>query len=983
MAPALTKTTKSGIHLSSSLLTDSMGPDTPVPGIDIDPQMKLLEDSYSQRMWLDLSSLPFLDTCGSKNPLEYPDVLLQPLLQGSGYYKTVLLSNPRAVVGHLAINKTKKSLVAQGDILLPPLPDFSSTRNAPAGLKLRQLSSSVPESLGICNSPSLIQGNPGDHSPQSSAAASANPTHRKCAGDIMGVGHRARHWGPRCSQRPPGSVSVEQAVRGQTLRHLSEHGSLVARTERIQRRLQALLGEHAFRHCTQQLEGLKAKFLQKDLTPTTPKQPTSPSAAGSPAPSTDSKSICVQAEADSLAAVTMSNETQTGAVSTESSVDIQNFARCASAALRGVQSALDSDATETSSDEEWEPKASGTRTQSVRGSSEWRWQAERAELASRWTWLQLRVAELEGHIQQMGDLRQRILHSKGGVVLAESQPLTDRQIQQALLTETAGLSFAAGSAGELTSDLEMEPSSPTRLLRNIERQSAQLTQIVNSLMPPLSLSPSSSPMSSWMAAGQQKRPFDSGGMFQMGSQGFDGQKKRRVCRRRQRAVQPDLTCVSARTRPLLTYHKPRLFISNPPCSSDKQESFPSSACSSCRSCDPLALCTDPRCPGNPADRALRSHPVLSLRSDIPLSIHLQNGLQREDWTLRPLTLQTEPPCPLRYLSCGRKQPRNPAAFNFGHSALPHRRRPKRRGEATEVRWEPGVRGPPRQNRQRRRRRRKRLDHDSSLDEVELLSCFAVPPSPEESAEEALTPHPHHTRHRSSQFIRRRNGESVFNINNIVIPMSLAAPIKVEKLQYKDILTPSWRVVETEQLLKEQEEEQERVEEEDDETESLSDELFARRHQSYERREKLRWTTWEKNRKHRRSRSSCAGHSTPSADGSSRDSGVRTHPQPQPHPHPHPDWGCWGTGDSDGELEEKLPQVPWETRAFPLSVEEEEALRSDGEEEEEEEEPLAAAWSEGERSDSSGMYSGSEMAGPTVPSSGRRRKRTWKTPRLHS
>ncbi|XP_076119867.1 KAT8 regulatory NSL complex subunit 1-like protein isoform X1 [Alosa pseudoharengus] len=981
MAPALTKTTKSGIHLSSSLLTDSMGSDSPVTGIDIDPQMKLLEDSYSQRMWLDLSSLPFLDTCGSKNPLEYPDVLLQPLLQGSGYYKTVLLSNPRAVVGHLAINKTKKSLIAQGDILLPPLPDFSS-RNAPAGLKLRQLSSTVPESLGISNSPSLIQGNPGDHSRQSSAAGFANATDRKCAGDSMGIdGNPARHWGPRCSQRQPGLVSVEEAVRGQTLRHLSQHGTLVGRAERIQRRLQALLGEHASRHCTQQLEGLKAKFLQKDLTPISPQQPTSPFAAGSPASSTDSKSICVKAESDSMAAVTMSNTTQTGAVSTESSVDVQNFARCASAALRGVQSALDSDATESSSDEEWEPKASGTRTQSVRGSSEWRWHAERAELASRWTWLQLRVAELEGHIRQIGGFRQRVLHSKGGVVLAESQPLTDRQIQQALLTETAGLSFAAGSAGELTSDLEMEPSSPTRLLRNIERQSAQLTQIVNSLMPPLSLSPSSSPVSSWMAAGQQKRPFDSsGGMFQMGSQGmgFDGQKKRRVCRRRPRAVQPDLTCVSARTRPLLTYHKPRLFISNPPCSSDRQEEpFPSSTCSSCKSCDPLALCTDPRCPGNPADRALRSHPVLSLRSDIPLSIHLQNGLQREDWTLRPLTLHPEPSSPLHYLSCGRKQPRNSAAFNLGHIPLPHRRRPKSRGGATEVRWEPGVRDPPRQNRQRRRRRRKRLDHHSSLDEVELLSCFAVPPSPEESAEEA--PHPHHTRHRSSQFIRRRNGESVYNINNIVIPMSLAAPIKVEKLQYRDILTPSWRVVETELLLKEEEEEQERVEEEDDETESLSDELFARRHQSYERREKLRWTTWEKNRKHRRSRSSCAGHPTPSADGSGRDCSVR------PQTHPHPDWGCWGGGgDSDGELEEKLPQVPWEMRAFPLSVEEEEALRSDGEEEEEEEEePLAAAWLEGERSDSSGMYSGSEMAGPTVPSSGRRRKRTWKTPRLQS
>lgn len=52
---------------------------------------------------------------------------------------------------------------------------------------------------------------------------------------------------------------------------------------------------------------------------------------------------------------------------------------------------------------------------------------------------------------------------KGGVVLADSQPLTDRQIQQRLLREMAGLSCTA-------SDADTEPCSPTRLLHNIERQ---------------------------------------------------------------------------------------------------------------------------------------------------------------------------------------------------------------------------------------------------------------------------------------------------------------------------------------------------------------------------------------------------------------------------------------------------------------------------------------------------------------------------------
>lgn len=42
--------------------------------------------------------------------------------------------------------------------------------------------------------------------------------------------------------------------------------------------------------------------------------------------------------------------------------------------------------------------------------------------------------------------------------------------------------------------------------------------------------------------------------------------------------------------------------------------------------------------------------------------------------------------------------------------------------------------------------------------------------------------------------RRLRSESSYDIDNIVIPMSLVAPAKLEKLQYKEILTPRWRMV---------------------------------------------------------------------------------------------------------------------------------------------------------------------------------------------
>lgn len=40
-------------------------------------------------------------------------------------------------------------------------------------------------------------------------------------------------------------------------------------------------------------------------------------------------------------------------------------------------------------------------------------------------------------------------------------------------------------------------------------------------------------------------------------------------------------------------------------------------------------------------------------------------------------------------------------------------------------------------------------------------------------------------------VRKRRGESAYDINNIVIPFSMASSIRVEKLQYKEIVTPKY------------------------------------------------------------------------------------------------------------------------------------------------------------------------------------------------
>ena len=45
---------------------------------------------------------------------------------------------------------------------------------------------------------------------------------------------------------------------------------------------------------------------------------------------------------------------------------------------------------------------------------------------------------------------------------------------------------------------------------------------------------------------------------------------------------------------------------------------------------------------------------------------------------------------------------------------------------------------------------------------------------------------------------RRKRETAFDIDNIVIPYSTMASARVEKLKYKEIQTPVWRIIDEEE-----------------------------------------------------------------------------------------------------------------------------------------------------------------------------------------
>ncbi|XP_042620074.1 KAT8 regulatory NSL complex subunit 1-like protein [Cyprinus carpio] len=745
-------------------------------GLDVD-------NSFGQIIGQNLSSMVHLDLLSSKGSPQLPEMLLSPLFQDS-HPKAFLLSSPE-----------------------PPL--LSLNRNSP------DTPAGAPQ---MCFMPTLEdKGQDGVEPSQNLTPLQHGFSTRDCQ---TGTKSLSLEEASQCSRKNNAlnqklfrtMEELREGLMIQSLWHLSQHVSLANRASHLQQRVLAMLGEHASRHYSHQLDGLKKELFEARRSP---KFPMTPECLF------ETFNVVEMQEAERVLIRNLQVHGQP-----PKSRDLQNLAHSGHAVLHGVLEALDSDATVSSSDEEWDHE--GTSVESHCHVCEWRWLKDRAELCSCWTWLQMRLSDLDSQIQQLGQLRQQILSNKGHVILAVSQPLTDRQIQHTLWTETMDLSFTAGNMQDLHSDLEMEPSSPTRLLRNIERQSAQLTQIVNSLMPSLCTSPSSSPVpkgpcNRWR--GRQKTAYSGGPQCFHKAR----QKRKRTCHRRQCLPQVDVTCTSARTRPLLTYHKPRLFVMDPLSHREQVLESSPSLCPKCASCDPASVCTDPSCLHRKDRTDCKMHPILSLSSDTLLSFHLQNSLFEESLLQRSLLLKTKRTSPDHCLSSRGRVSRS--LFHCSHQPKNGWHLKSHRRESTPIRWARTQDQQSQVYREGKRRRRcseRPMDISSIKPKSDLVSQ-SDDSQVEESSEDVTVSYCTPTQQRNSEFSsRRRNFESIFSTDDIVIPMSLFASVKVERLKYKNILTPSWRKADIFPLTKREVDEQE-----EGMSEVLEDEDFFQRHQSYE------------------------------------------------------------------------------------------------------------------------------------------------------
>ncbi|XP_042192461.1 KAT8 regulatory NSL complex subunit 1-like protein isoform X2 [Callorhinchus milii] len=623
-----------------------------------------------------------------------------------------------------------------------------------------------------------------------------------------------------------------------------------------------------------------------------------------------------------IAEIKPDNSGQTGLIPNLDNCELYKYTSYSKALLSHVEENVDSDATGSSSDGDSDSEEISLK-RSV-SESEWRWNMDRTGIASRWTWLQAQISELEYRIRQINDIYRHIRATKGMVILEESQPSKDILKKQKCLTEAGALLNATGdnktsiekkdSTPEC--NLEMSPSSPSLLLRNIDKQPCRrLDGIKCSILGGDESSSSNSSVS--------EERFS---------------KKKHLDRTAQRLLSVDDTCASARTRPLRTWHKRRLFSSV--YNGSRKATAMQCKCSwptFCKICG-FNMAIDSMTMTLEEQVALLDpcfHPVLSFHCDVPLNIHLQAVFYKEEWNNRPIplfmnelksSLSNNTPCKPHTCDDNLVLARcNGTKDSYAKVPKQHwNESPSAAKTPTE-----GLRKSFREIKKRHSNEKTAVvskrhcgpenssESPSASSMRHIQTPVPVQQTPCSSPIDISTPRstPSHrpfSQMKDNLLRQKQQSEFCYDIDNIVIPMSLVATSKIEKLQYKEIITPSWRIVDMKPLHSREKE-----------LENTSDEAFASRHKNYEEREQARWFLWEQSRCHRRSNrisfsKNTDGHLTSPLPPASSDSENQFNPCSSVH--------CVSEITQSEEtyylslegVHDQMIECPWNCRTFPLS-----------------------------------------------------------------
>ncbi|XP_015741256.1 KAT8 regulatory NSL complex subunit 1 isoform X1 [Coturnix japonica] len=697
---------------------------------------------------------------------------------------------------------------------------------------------------------------------------------------LPGVGGHSDFGSSRLEEQKPSLSAGHHSTLDSEMRTralLRRQADIENRARRLQKRLQVVQAKQVERHIQQQLGG----FLEKTLS----KLPTL-----DPVRHRSQLMLTRKAEAAlrKAASETVTSEGLSSFLKSDSiSEELERFTASGMANLRSSEQAFDSDVTDSSSggesdvEEEELTKADPEQPHvPLRRRAEWRWAADRAAIVSRWNWLQAHVSDLEYRIRQQTDIYKQIRANKGLIVLGEASP-PDPTVDDA--------------SRPISADVKLEPGA--------ERLSVSGSQPLDSL----GLSAASTPESHPTKPCGAPRPVN--GVINTLQPGLaehaqgDGQEAEELLHKKQRlnvvSSASDGTCVAARTRPVLSCKKRRLVRPSSIMPLSKKVHRNSLARCSCDVNPSCALC------GARSSAALEMqydapllerlsqldsciHPVLSFPDDVPTSLHFQSMLKSQ-WQNKPyekmkapkkLSFKHRAPMPTSSLTDPARKDRHKLVNSFFTAA----KRSQHKAQADKAHRPPlddfmavskAERAPERSLVQPPAHDKKRL-RDCSSERSEVLKHHAdvggpsylaaaathAPHSPIarqlSTSSEGSAPTSTSSQGTSGTQPRRRRGESSFDINNIVIPMSVAATTRVEKLQYKEILTPSWREVDIGALKVSPDEDNEEIED-------LSDSAFAARHSKCEEMERARWlwsTSVPPQRRGSRSYRSTDGRTTP-------------------------------------------------------------------------------------------------------------------------
>nr|KAF6309027.1 KAT8 regulatory NSL complex subunit 1 [Pipistrellus kuhlii] len=587
---------------------------------------------------------------------------------------------------------------------------------------------------------------------------------------------------------------------------LRRQADIENRARRLQKRLQVVQAKQVERHIQHQLGGFLEKTLSKlpnleSLRPRSQLMLTRKAEAA-----------LRKAASDTTTSEGLSNFLKSDSISEE----LERFTASGIASLRCSEQAFDSDVTDSSSggesdieEEELTRADPGQRHIPLRRRSEWRWAADRAAIVSRWNWLQAHVSDLEYRIRQQTDIYKQIRANKGLVVLGEVPPPENATADLVLSSEVKTDHGNDKFTESVSQPLENHGASghPSESLSTKSYGALRpVNGVINTLQPVLA----------------DHIPGDNSDAEEQ------LHKKQRL---NLVSSSTDGTCVAARTRPVLSCKKRRLVRPNSIVPLSKKVHRNSPMRSGCDVNPFCALCGSGSANTMPPEIHYEApllerlsqldscvHPVLAFPDDVPTSLHFQSMLKSQ-WQNKPFD-KIKPPKKFSFkhrtpipgsLPDPTRKDRHKLVNSFLTTAKlsQHQTRPDRthRQHLDDVGSVPVVErvtapkaerlpNPPPLVHDPNHSKMRLRDHSSERSEVlkhhtdlssssYLAASHHSPHSPlvrqlsTSSDTSASTSSSPQVTASTSQPIRRRRGESSFDINNIVIPMSVAATTRVE------------------------------------------------------------------------------------------------------------------------------------------------------------------------------------------------------------